>query len=206
MNPAYPFIYLASQSPRRAQLLEQIGVPFEVVLPQDSEAAEALEQPLPQEPALDYVRRVCRDKAFAMHHQIHVASLPKHPILCADTTVALDGHILGKPNNAFEAKDMLTRLSGQTHQVHTAFAIMYQGQMIERVVTSEVTFAPLTADVIDAYIASNEPFGKAGSYAIQGLGACFVAHLSGSFSAVMGLPLFEVAEVLRHLSTEPLHP
>lgn len=199
MPYSFPAIYLASTSPRRAQLLEQIGVPFEIIRPDDPETAELLEAELPNEPALDYVRRVCRAKAFASHAQISAHQLPTRPILCADTTVALNDRIFGKPADAADVHTMLHQLSGKTHQTHTAIAVMHDGQLIERVVTSDVTFRPLTTEDIDVYIASGEPFGKAGAYAIQGLSACFISHLSGSFSAVMGLPLFEVADILQNL-------
>jgi len=203
MPYSFPKIYLASTSPRRAQLLEQIGVPFDIIRPDDPEAAELLEAELPSESALDYVRRVCRAKAFASHAQISAHRLPSRPILCADTTVALNDKIFGKPADAADVHTMLTQLSGKTHQTHTAIAIMHDGQLIERVVTSDVTFRPLSSDDIDRYIASGEPFGKAGAYAIQGLSACFISHLSGSFSAVMGLPLFEVADILQNLNASP---
>ena len=196
MSFSFPKIYLASQSPRRAQLLEQIGVPFDLLLPEDMHAAELLEAVWPNEPALDYVRRVCRAKAFAAHAQ---GQQPTLPILCSDTTVALEGEIFGKPADAAHACDMLQKLSNQTHQVHTAIALLHEGQLIERTVTSDVTFRELSTTDIEQYIASGEPFGKAGAYAIQGLGACFVTHLSGSFSAVMGLPLFEVSELLQSI-------
>ena len=196
MSFSFPKIVLASQSPRRAQLLEQIGVPYELLLPDDTDAAELLEAVLPHEPALDYVRRVCRAKAFAAHAQSRQPSLP---ILCSDTTVAFGDEIFGKPTDAAHARLMLQQLSEQTHQVHTAIALLHEGQFIERVVSSDVTFRALSAQDIEQYIASGEPFGKAGAYAIQGQGACFVAHLSGSFSAVMGLPLFEVSELLQSI-------
>ena len=206
MNPFhFPDMVLASQSPRRAELLRQIGVPFEVVLPLDPHAAEVLEAVLPDELPLAYVQRVCRAKAQMMRRQIAEHGSPEQqnrPILCADTTVAFGDEILGKPANAHEVHTMLNRLSGQTHQVHTAVTIAWQGAMMEQVVSSDVTFRPITSEEIEAYVHSGEPFGKAGAYAIQGYGACFVEHLRGSFSAVKGLPIFEVAQMLRALQNQ----
>lgn len=206
MNPfRFPHIILASQSPRRAELLRQIGVPFDVVLPVDPHLAEALEAVLPNEIPLDYVRRVCRAKAHMMRQQIIECGRleQRHwPVLCADTTVAFGNEILGKPTNAHDVHTMLGRLSGQTHQVHTAVAIAVADEVRECVVSSDVTFRVISGEEIDAYIDSGEPFGKAGSYAIQGFGACFVEHLSGSFSAVKGLPVFEVAQMLRQIQNQ----
>ena len=201
MNPFnFPSIYLASQSPRRAQLLTLIGVPFEVFLPDDAAAAEALETELPNESPYDYVQRVVMLKAQHAAQSIARQSLPSRPILCADTTVAVDQNILAKPLYAADAARMLRQLSGRSHQVHTAVAILHNQQYQHICVTSDVTFKDLSEYEINAYIDSGEPFGKAGAYAIQGLGAAFVAHLSGSHSAVMGLPVHEVAQFLGALS------
>ncbi len=204
MNPFdFPAVNLASQSPRRAQLLEQMGVPFEVVLPLDIHAAEALEAVLPDELPLDYVLRVGLAKARMMRAQI-VANGSEvqraRPILCADTTVAFEQHILGKPESREQAYSMLRLLSGNTHQVHTAVVLAHGDELLHTVVTTDVRFRDLLDADIRAYIDSSEPFGKAGAYAIQGLGACFVAHISGSFSAVKGLPVFEVAQMLTQLA------
>ncbi|MCE1161203.1 MAG: Maf family protein [Burkholderiales bacterium] len=204
MNPFhFPKIYLASQSPRRAELLKQIGVPFEVVLPHDAAAAERLETPLPDENPVDYVQRVCLAKAQMMQTQI--TNNPKfvdrvYPILCADTTVVFENRILGKPTDAAHAAQMLRMLSGNTHEVYTAVALASADTIWQDLVRSTVRFHPLSENDIQAYIASGEPFGKAGAYAIQGYGACWVAHLSGSFSAVKGLPIFEVARMLRRVA------
>ena len=204
MNPLhFPKIYLASQSPRRAELLKQIGVPFEVVLPHDAVAAERLEIPLPDENPVDYVQRVCLAKAHMMQAQI--TNNPKfadrvYPILCADTTVVFDNCILGKPEDAAHAVQMLRMLSGNIHEVYTAVALASTQGIEQELVRSTVRFHPLSESDIQAYIASGEPFGKAGAYAIQGYGACWVAHLSGSFSAVKGLPIFEVAQLLRRVA------
>ncbi len=206
MNPFhFPAIILASQSPRRAELLRQIGVPFDIVLPADPHVAEALEAVLPDELPLDYVQRVCRAKAEMMRQQIIEDSAPmqrNRPILCADTTVAFGNEILGKPADAQAVHAMLSRLSGQTHQVHTAVAIALAHKVVECVVSSDVTFRTIAKEEIEAYVHSGEPFGKAGAYAIQGYGACFVEHLRGSFSAVKGLPVFEVAQMLRRIQNQ----
>ena len=205
MNPfQFPCVYLASQSPRRAQLLKLVGIPFEVYLPEDNEAAEALEVELSNESPLDYVQRVAILKAeFAARSMAH-QGMETRPILCADTTVAVDQHILAKPTDAADAARMLRMLSGRTHQVHTAVAVMLDDVLHQVCVTSDVTFKLLTDAEIEAYIASGEPFGKAGAYAIQGYASVFVSHLSGSYSAVMGLPVFEVAQMLASFSSTEL--
>lgn len=203
MNQSNPFqfrpIYLASQSPRRAQLLEQIGVPFEIVLPEDAHAAELLEEVLADEKPLDYVQRVSQAKLIAIQKQIQTANMPHHPILCADTTVAFGEEILGKPVDVEDARRILGMLSGQTHQVHTAVAVGFNGKIHTVCVTSQVSFKHISEEDLNAYIQSGEPFGRAGAYAVQGLAATFIAHLSGSYSAVMGLPVFEVAQILKSL-------
>ena len=181
-------LYLASGSPRRRELLGQIGVPF-TTLPTVID-----ETPLPNEPALDYVRRLACAKA-----QVGLASLAAPGaavVLGADTSVVLDGRILGKPQDRADALAMLTALSGYTHEVLTAVALANSQRCEVRVVSSQVSFRPLSAAEIEAYWASGEPQDKAGSYAIQGLGAVFVADLHGSFSAVVGLPLCETAALL----------
>ncbi|AXF85723.1 Maf-like protein YhdE [Ephemeroptericola cinctiostellae] len=197
-NPfQFPRIYLASQSPRRAQLLEQMGVPFDVFLPEDSAAAELLEVVLPNEDPVDYVQRVSLAKLQAIQQQINTARLPPQPILCADTTVAFAAEILGKPEDAADARRILTMLSGQVHQVHTAVALACGHEVKRTCVTSQVTFKTISPVELEAYIDSGEPFGRAGAYAVQGLAATFIEHLSGSYSSVMGLPVFEVARLLR---------
>lgn len=193
----FPSIYLASQSPRRAQLLEQIGVPFELVLPNDPHAAERLEDVLADEKPLDYVQRVSKAKLQTIQIQMADSDAQQRPILCADTTVAFGDHILGKPVDADDARRILSMLSGHTHQVHTAVAIGFQGKVLSACVTSQVTFKTMAQNDIEAYVNSGEPFGRAGAYAVQGLAATFIAHISGSYSAVMGLPVFEVAELLK---------
>ena len=196
-----PFIYLASQSPRRAQLLQQIGVRFEVLAPADAEAAEALEATRPGEPADAYVVRVTAAKLAAARRRLAELALPPAPILCADTTVAVGRRILGKPADANEARAMLAALSGRSHRVLTAIALGSAGGGRWRtqgaLSTSRVWVAPLDGAAINAYIASGEPFGKAGGYAIQGRFAAWVTRLDGSYPGVMGLPLHETARLLR---------
>lgn len=196
---ALPFVYLASQSPRRQALLDQIGVTYKVLLPTDAEAAEALEAVLPQESALRYVKRVTRLKVLAALEQIQLQSLEAAPVLCADTTVVVDGHILGKPANASEATQMLSLLSGKTHQVLTAVAIGHNQDIHLALSRSRVKFASMTAADIQDYVASQEPMGKAGAYAIQGRASAFISHTSGSYSGIMGLPLYETSQLLKHI-------
>ena len=196
---ASPFVYLASQSPRRQALLDQIGVVYRVLLPTDAEAAEALEAVLPQESALRYVQRVTRLKVLAALEQIQMQSLEAAPVLCADTTVVVDRHILGKPANESEATQMLSMLSGKTHQVLTAVAIGHNKDIHLALSRSRVKFAPMTAADIQDYVASQEPMGKAGAYAIQGRASAFISHVSGSYSGIMGLPLYETTQLLKQI-------
>ncbi len=195
--PATPLLYLASQSPRRRQLLLQIGVAHELLLPSDDEDADALEAVRPGELPASYVQRVTRAKLQAAVLRLRRRGDAPAPILCADTTVALGRQILGKPADAAQARAMLQALSGRTHRVLTAVAV-YDGRRSRAALqVSHVRFAPLPAAAIDAYVASGEPFGKAGAYAIQGGIASWVAHIDGSHSGIMGLPLFETAALLR---------
>lgn len=196
---SFDFIYLASQSPRRAQLLEQIGVRFELLLPQTGEDAEALEVEHPGEAPAAYVQRVTAHKLDAALARRLRLGRPDAPVLCADTTVALDGCILGKPRDAAHACALLSRLAGRSHQVHTAIALGWGAQRLSALSSTEVQVAPMTPAQIQAYVASGEPMGKAGAYAIQGRMAAHVAALHGSYSGVMGLPLFELAQLLRQL-------
>lgn len=196
--PVHDFIYLASQSPRRAQLLDLLGVVHRPLLPDDDEDAEALEAERASELPLDYVQRVTHAKLLAARARWRRRGLPAAPILCADTTVALGRRILGKPQDAAQAAAMLAALSGRSHRVITAVAV---ATGVRRVLSatgdSRVRFAPLSAATIARCIASREPFGKAGAYAIQGAMAGCIAHIAGSHSGIMGLPLFETAELLR---------
>ena len=197
-----PFIYLASQSPRRAELLKQIGVQFELLLPDDAHAAEALEAERAGESARDYVVRVCEAKAGAAFARLSVSALQAAPILTADTTVTVEGAILGKPADAAHAAEMLARLAGRDHQVLTAIAVGTANGVHAALSVSTVRFAPMSSAQIDAYVASGEPFGKAGAYGIQGRAAEFVAQIEGSYSGIMGLPLFETATLLRAARVE----
>jgi septum formation protein len=200
------FIYLASQSPRRRELLRQIGVRHELLLPQPHEDAEALEALQPGEPARAYVQRVAQAKLDAALQRLRSGSLPPAPVLAADTTVAVQGRILGKPADAAEARRMLGWLSGREHRVYTAVAVAAAGAGMKgkgrrrgglRLSESRVRFEPLTPAQIRRYVDSGEPMGKAGAYAIQSQAAAWITHISGSYSGIMGLPLHETALLLR---------
>jgi septum formation protein len=191
------FIYLASQSPRRRQLLTQIGVRHELLLAGPEEDAEALEAEQAGERPEDYVVRVTRAKLDAAQARWDARGLPPAPILCADTTVALGRRILGKPADAADATLTLTRLSGHTHRVITAVAVAHGTFSAMAVNVSKVHMSTVPADEITAYVASGEPFGKAGAYAIQSAAAAWISRIEGSYSAIMGLPLYETAELLR---------
>jgi septum formation protein len=189
-----PALRLASASPRRRQLLDLIGVPH-VVTPADID-----ETPRPGEAGGDYVMRLAREKAqavWARHQDL--------PVLAADTTVVVDDEILGKPESAEDAAAMLRKLSGRAHFVHTGIALHTKHGLEADISTTDVEFAELTDDMIRAYWASGEPQGKAGAYAIQGLGAVFVSDISGSYTGVMGLPLFETAAMLRYAGIKVWH-
>jgi septum formation protein len=193
------FVYLASQSPRRRQLLEQIGVRYELLLPLPDEDAEALEVVLPGEAPLSYVKRVTQLKLEAAMLRLKARNLPKGPVLCADTTVALGREILGKPENAQDALRILKKLSGNTHRVLTAVAIGEGKRSVSSVSISTVTFASMTPAEMKAYVASGEPMGKAGAYGVQGLAASHISAIKGSYSGIMGLPLFETARLLNEI-------
>ena len=193
----HPFIYLASQSPQRRLLLEQIGVRFELLLPGADEDAEALEAERAGELPADYVERVTLAKLDAARLRLAARGMPGAPILCSDTTVALGRRILGKPADALDAVATLRALSGQTHLVITAVALGVGSNHWVAVSTSRVRFAVMPEAAIDAYVASGAPFGKAGAYAIQSRVAAWIEHIEGSYSGIMGLPLFETAQLLR---------
>lgn len=193
------FIYLASQSPRRRQLLEQLGVAHELLLPDALEDAESLEAVLPGEAPLAYVRRVTSLKLDAALARLKRRGLPPAPVLCSDTTVALGRVIYGKPDDAADAKRMLGELAGHTHRVLTAVAVGTPRKRVDAVSESKVTFESLTRAQIAAYVATGEPLGKAGAYAIQGRAAMHVTRISGSYSGIMGLPMHETAALLRAL-------
>ena len=193
----HKFVYLASQSPRRKQLLEQLGVAYELLLPCDDEDAESLELVLPREAPLRYVQRVTQLKLDAALIRLKRRGLPAAPVLCSDTTVALGRTILGKPVNGPDAQRILQTLSGQTHRVLTAVAIGTVRKRQQAVSESKVTFAAMSPAQIKAYVATGEPMGKAGAYGVQGRAAAYISSLSGSYSGIMGLPMFETAELLR---------
>jgi septum formation protein len=198
----FHFIYLASQSPRRSQLLEQLGVRHELLLPDADEDAEALEIVLPHEAPRTYVQRVTKLKLEAALQRLQRRGLPPAPVLCADTTVALGRTILGKPTDAADAARILRTLSGQTHRVMTAVAlgtIAPAAQHTYQISESRVSFGTMTESDIADYIASGEPFGKAGAYGVQGKAAAYIARISGSYSGIMGLPLFETRQALGKL-------
>jgi septum formation protein len=192
-------LYLASQSPRRQELLRQLGVSFELLLPDASEDAEALEVRLGQEPAKTYVHRVCLLKTQAALQRLQRQQKPARPVLCADTTVALGNTLLGKPDHSEQAAHMLRLLSGTKHRVLTAVCVATPEQSACLIKVSHVSFTALSEDEIQAYIASGEPFGKAGAYGIQGRAGAFIRHLSGSYSGVMGLPLYETRCLLNEI-------
>jgi len=191
------FIYLASQSPRRSQLLTQLGVAHTLLLAAPGEDAESLEAVRGAEAPARYVARVTGLKLDAAVVRLQHAGLALAPVLCADTTVCLGRDILGKPKDAADAERTLRRLSGQTHRVLTAVAVQKGRKRVSAVSVSWVRFAPLTAAQIRAYVASGEPMGKAGAYGVQGLAAAHIAQIRGSYSGIMGLPLFETAQLLR---------
>lgn len=193
-------IYLASASPRRREILVSLG--FQPVLL----AAETDETARPGEAVADYVVRMARQKNAAARQLAAQRGLAlAQPLLSADTVVALDNAILGKPRDAAHARELLESLSGREHQVWTAVCVSLGGQTLEAAQRSDVRFKELSAQEIAAYIASGEPLDKAGAYGIQGIGGVFVAHLSGSFSGVMGLPVFETVRLLRQLGA-PVPP
>ncbi|CAN7268564.1 Maf family protein [Polaromonas sp. LjRoot131] len=191
------FIYLASQSPRRRQLLEQLGVRHELLLPDAEEDAESLEAVLRNEAPATYVQRVTGLKLDAAVARMKRRKLPPAPILCSDTTVAMGRVIYGKPEDAKDAVRMLRELSGGTHRVLTAVAVQAGRRRFEALSTSRVSFDELTPAEIRRYVASGEPMGKAGAYAVQGRVAMHISRIDGSYSGIMGLPLRETALLLK---------
>ena len=201
-----PSIYLASKSPRRQELLRQLGIDFTELLLREAAGRrrDVVEAPRKDESPIEYIKRVARTKASVGWHQMVRRGLAPKPVLAADTEVVLDGTVLGKPKDAMSAVDMLRHLSGQTHEVCTAVAIRWNTQILIAVSASRVTFRALTDDEIERYVATGEPFDKAGAYAVQGRAGAFVSHLEGSYSGVMGLPLFETADILAKIGLEVL--
>lgn len=191
-------IYLASQSPRRRELLQQIGIKFRVLAPDVNEAA------LPREAPTDYVERIARIKAEVAWMRVVERRMKRYPVLAADTAVILGRRILGKPQSDAEAASMLQALSGRTHQVITAVAMVFEGKLKLTRSESAVTFRRLASDDILHYVASGEPHDKAGAYAIQGFAAAFISRIDGSYSGVMGLPLFEASRLLKSFGVQVL--
>jgi septum formation protein len=196
-----PSVYLASKSPRRQELLRQLGVEFDELLLREAPGRrrDIVEAPRKGELPQEYVKRIARLKASVGWHRMQRRGLAPKPVLGADTEVVLDGAALGKPADAAAAAAMLAALSDRSHEVITAVAIRWQTQIAQAVSISRVTFRAMARDEIERYVATGEPFDKAGGYAIQGKAAAFVQHLEGSYSGVMGLPLFEMAEILARI-------
>lgn len=192
-------IYLASRSPRRLELLAQLGIECRLLLDDDESRAESLEAILAGETPARYVQRVALSKAQAAMQRLSDSGLPAAVLLCADTTVAVGSTILGKPQDAEDATRMLRLLSGRSHKVFSAVVVAEasRSRLLCAMQVSRVRFSRLKAAQIAAYIATGEPFGKAGGYAIQGRAAGFIRNIDGSHSGIMGLPLFETAQLLR---------
>lgn len=189
-------LYLASQSPRRRELLGRLGLPFGIIdlnLPEERQ---------PGEPAEDYVRRVAREKAGA--GLLQVVGNPSAVVLGSDTEVVLDDEVFGKPRDAEDAAAMLRKLSGRTHQVISAVSLVSPGREGQTVSISEVSFAALTEAQIASYLAGDQWQGKAGAYAIQGFAETFITKLSGSYTGVMGLPIYETSALLRQFGLDPV--
>jgi septum formation protein len=197
------FVYLASQSPRRRQLLEQLGVRYELLLPDEGEDSEALEHEQPGEAPAAYVQRVTGLKLDAALERLKRRGLPPAPVLCSDTTVALGRTIYGKPADAADAARMLRELAGHTHRVLTAVAVQAGRKRLAALSDSRVSFAPMTRADIAAYVATGEPMGKAGAYAVQGRAAAHIARIAGSYTGIMGLPLYETAGLLKSAGVRP---
>ncbi|HQO29475.1 MAG TPA: nucleoside triphosphate pyrophosphatase [Accumulibacter sp.] len=194
-----PRLHLASRSPRRRELLKQIGIPFEMLPFRSSPRSDPAldETPFPGEDPRAYVERIARNKAEFGSRIVSCRRLPNHAVLAADTTLDLDGQLIGKPHDSPDAEEILARLSGRTHRVLTAVALAVCGHLELRLSISEVRFRELATEEIRRYVASGDPMDKAGAYGIQGRAGIFVEHLSGSYTGVMGLPLCETALLLR---------
>jgi septum formation protein len=194
-------IYLASRSPRRHELLAQLGIPFDEIKLRSAPGRhrDVVEEALDGEPALHYVERIARSKANTGWKRMQERALPPRPVLGADTEVVLDEAIFGKPQGVEAARAMLARLSGRVHDVASAVALRWQDDVEVAICVSQVTFRKLDAGEIERYLETGEPFDKAGAYAIQGRAAAFVVRLEGSYSGVMGLPLAETAGLLARI-------
>jgi septum formation protein len=193
-----PAVYLASKSPRREELLRQLGVEFASLRLRESTERERdiLEGAKDAEPPLHYVERIARTKATVGWQRMAQRGLPPRPVLGADTEVVLDDKIFGKPGDAVDAIRMLTLLSGRTHHVLTAVALTWEQSTVAEISRSAVTFRAIGRDEIERYVATGEPFDKAGAYAVQGRAATFISRIDGSYSGIMGLPLYETATAL----------
>lgn len=201
-----PAVYLASRSARRHELLRQIGVAFDELRLRVAPGRhrDVVEEAKDGEPPLHYVERIARTKATTGWKRMEERMLPPRPVLGADTEVALDGVIFGKPTDADSARTMLARLAGRQHEVMTAVVLRWQDDVEVAVSVSQVTMRKLSSGEIERYIATGEPFDKAGGYAIQGRAAAFITRLEGSYSGVMGLPLAETAELLARIGRSVL--
>ncbi|MEK6684919.1 MAG: Maf family protein [Pseudomonadota bacterium] len=197
-------IYLASRSPRRRELLRQIGVKFNLLLMRETlgRPVDIDEQPLTDETPADYIYRIVRSKANEGWRRVMQRRLPLLPVLVADTIVTLDGCILGKPRDIEHAKEMLTALSGRSHQVLTAIGVGVKDTVQVRLSTTTVRFREISEREIRNYLANNNILDKAGAYAVQGMAAAFIVEISGSYSGVMGLPLYETAQLLEEIGIE----
>ena len=194
-------IYLASRSPRRQELLRQLGVDFDELRLREAPGRDPdiVEGPREGESAPDYVKRIARTKANVGWERMTERGLPALPVMGADTEVVLDGHIFGKPADAPHALEMLDRLSGRTHQVLTVVALRWEREFVILPSITLVTMRELTAEELARYVATGEPVGKAGAYAIQGIAAAFITRIEGTYSGVMGLPLAETAAALARI-------
>lgn len=190
-------IYLASQSPRRRELLKQIGVHFDVLMLRSALGREDVrEVPLDDETPAAFAQRMAEEKSARGSQVVGLRQLIARPVLGADTVVDIDGEIIGKPRDLAQAGEILLRLSGRTHWVHTGVALTVAGRMESRLSSSKVEFAPLTPAVLSRYLESGEALDKAGAYGIQGRAGTFISRIEGSYTGIMGLPLFETAELL----------
>lgn len=202
-------LYLASKSPRRRELLTQMGVTDFAILPVGKTDVltyiEGDEEQLPGESAQQYVVRTAREKALACLAKIAATGLAPAPVLAADTVVILEGRVLGKPADRDEAREFMTQLSGRTHEVRTAVWLARSAAALTSAVSiSRVTFAPLTTEQIEHYVDTDEPYDKAGGYGIQGLAGLFISKIEGSYTGIMGLPVFETGCLLRPLGLASL--
>jgi septum formation protein len=207
MNTATPTsIYLASKSPRRQALLQQLGIEFDVLLMREAPGriADVVEIAADGEPPRHYVERIARTKAGVGWERVVKRGMPLRPVLGADTEVVLDDRLFGKPADAAQAADMLARLAGHTHSVLTGVAVHWHDETMFALSESRVTFRAISRDEIKRYVATGEPMDKAGAYAVQGRAAAFIERLDGSYSGVMGLPLFETAAALARVGVSVL--